>query len=145
MNIKDQFEKAFAKKTNTTPSVSYEVAQGSSSINYNSTGFASGNSVIATMGSGSIGIGTLGTSTLGSTTFSQPSFGINQGSFRRIETVSFQLLDPIEKAKLIKEFLIERGVNKLNEETAKALFLVSVNIGPEKEKVVKQPKKKLKF
>jgi hypothetical protein len=78
-------------------------------------------------------------------TFSQPSFGSVSGSFNNNNKPyhPFEFLDSLEKAKLIKQFLIERGVKRINEETAKALFLVSCVLKDQVLPPVKQAKKKL--
>lgn len=54
-------------------------------------------------------------------------------------------MDDFNKAKILLEYLQSKGVKYINAETAKALFVTNLYIGTEKEKIVKQPKKKLKF
>ena len=54
-------------------------------------------------------------------------------------------MDDIDKAEVLLEYLRSKGVKYINAETAKALFITNLYIGTEKEKIVKQPKKKLKF
>ena len=54
-------------------------------------------------------------------------------------------MDDFNKAKILLEYLQSKGVKYINAETAKALFITNLYIGTEKEKIVKQPKKKLKF
>ena len=54
-------------------------------------------------------------------------------------------MDDFNKAKILLEYLRSKGVKYINAETAKALFTSSLYIGTEKEKIIKQPKKKLKF
>lgn len=54
-------------------------------------------------------------------------------------------MDDFNKAKILIEYLRSKGVKYINAETAKALFTKSLYIGTEKENIVKQPKKKLKF
>ena len=54
-------------------------------------------------------------------------------------------MDDLDKAKVLLEYLRSKGVKYINAETAKALFITNLYIGTEKEKIVKQPKKKLKF
>ena len=54
-------------------------------------------------------------------------------------------MDNFNKAKILLEYLQSKGVKYINAETAAALFITNLYIGTEKEKIVKQPKKKLKF
>lgn len=54
-------------------------------------------------------------------------------------------MDDFNKAKILLEYLQSKGVKYINAETAKALFITNLYIGTEKEEIVKQPKKKLKF
>lgn len=54
-------------------------------------------------------------------------------------------MDDFKKAKIILEYLQSKGVKYINAETAAALFITNLYIGTEKEEIVKQPKKKLKF
>jgi hypothetical protein len=99
------------------------------------------------------GIGTLGvvyspgTVSIGSSshTFGQHSFGLptHQGSYTNKPMLPFEFLEPLDQAKLIKEFLIKRGVNIINKETANALFLVSCDLNNNEIQKLKYKKKKI--
>lgn len=143
MNIQKQLTKAFeTTKLITTQALnSRRITEGSAiNINYNGTS-------TTTLGMNTIGnyaTGTDSTASTGTLQFKQPSFG--SGAFiNNKPSIPFENLELLNQAKIIKDFLISRGVNKINEETAKALFITNLYIGTEKEKIVKQPKKKLKF
>jgi hypothetical protein len=75
--------------------------------------------------------------------FNQTSIWSSSGSVTNKPSHPFEFLDPLEKAKMIKEFLISRGVERINEETAKALFLVSCVLKDQVLPPAKQAKKKL--
>jgi len=77
-----------------------------------------------------------------STSNTRPQFASTSNFIKN--DLPFEYLDSLEKAELVKKFLISRGVERINEETAKALFLISTVL-TKKENVIKQPKKKLKF
>jgi hypothetical protein len=92
-----------------------------------------------------LGMDTMGGSVMGTgssqfgQTFNQPSIWSSTNK----PSHPFEFLDPLEKAKMIKDFLISRGVKRINEETAKALFLVSCVLKDQVLPPVKQAKKKL--
>lgn len=126
MNIQEQLTKAFeATRLITTQAVnSRRITEGSAvNINYNGTS-------TTTLGMNTIGDYATGTDSIASTgtlQFRQPSFG--SGAFiNNKPSMPFENLDILNQAKIIKDFLISRGVNKINEETAKALFLVSCGL-----------------
>lgn len=146
MNIQEKFAKKFEIKSNTTQAINSKriqresiVASSSNRMNVNN---LANNLSINTVEGYSVGY-SVGVDAIGRSQFVQPSFGSSSGSFINNPSHPFEFLDPLEKAKLIKEFLIERGVTKLNEETAKALFLVSCVLKDQVLPPVKQAKKKL--
>ena len=104
-------------------------------------------------GNGSISGSPFNTSPFGSTTNipGQSVFGssINNRPATQRHTFGSGRLIPemgdFNKARMILEYLESKGVKYINAETAKALFITNLYIGTEKEKIVKQPKKKLKF
>jgi hypothetical protein len=141
MTIQEQFAKAFGvtTKLNTIQSVNSRRIQGGSTVTTSSNGMN-----ISTLGMNTLGGSyVMGNGTVSSPQFNQPSFGSSSGSFTNKPSHPFEFLDPLDKAKLIKAFLIERGVTKINEETAKALFLVSCVLKDQVLPPVKQAKKKL--
>jgi hypothetical protein len=133
MNIQETFAKAFGVH-NIQKTSSRRIVQGSTVTTSNMGGMSVGLS-------GSSGSYVMGNGSVGSAQFTQPSFGSAQFTSKPVHP--FEFLDPLEKAKLIKAFLIERGVERINEETAKALFLVSCVLKDQVLPPVKQAKKKL--
>ena len=105
------------------------------------------------LGNGSISGSTFNTSPFGSPT-NIPGQSVFGGSINnkpvtpRIPFGSGGMMpeiDDFNKAKILLEYLQSKGVKYINVETAKALLITNLYIGTEKEKIVKQPKKKLKF
>lgn len=138
MNIQEQFAKAFGVTTPNIQKISSRRIQGGSTV---ASAFHGMN--VSTLGMNTIGGYATGTGAMGVSQFSQPSFGSSSGSFTNKPTHQFEFLDSLEKAKLIKAFLIERGVNTINKETADALFLISCVLKDQVLPPVKQAKKKL--
>jgi hypothetical protein len=139
MNIQDAFSKAFGT-TRDKPSaqkiLSRRITDGNTITSSSSGMHTLG---MNTMAGSTVGIGS---SKFGQT-FNQPSFGSSSGSSINKPSKPFEYLDPLDQAKIIKDFLISRGVKKINEETAKALFLVSCVLKDQVLPPVKQAKKKL--
>jgi hypothetical protein len=138
MNIHDAFAQAFGQPNIQKITTSSRRITDGATVTTNIGGMSTLGMNVSTHS----GTGSLGSSQFGQT-FSQPSFGSNSGSFTNKPVIPFQLLDGLEKAILIKQFLIERGVERINEETAKALFLVSCVLKDQVLPPVKQAKKKL--
>ena len=141
MNIQEQLTKAFeTTKLVTTQAVNSRRITEGSAVNTDYNGINT-----TTLGMNTIGNYAMRTDSISSTgtfRFSQPSFG--SGSFiNNKPSMPFERLDLLNQAKIIKDFLISRGVNKINEETAKALFLVSCGLKDQVLPTVKQAKKKL--
>jgi hypothetical protein len=145
MNIQEQFAKAFGvtTKLNTIQSVNSRRIQGGPTVTTSSNGMNVSTLGVNTLGGSYV----MGNGSVSSPQFGQPSFGsssgVTSGSFTNKPSHPFEFLDSIEKAKLIKAFLIERGVNTINKETADALFLVSCVLKDQVLPPVKQAKKKL--
>ena len=104
-------------------------------------------------GNGSISGSTFNTSPFGSPT-NIPGQSVFGGSINNRPVtpkppfgsgVMMPEIDDFKKAKIILEYLQYKGVKYINAETAKALFITNLYIGTDKEKIVKQSKKKLKF
>lgn len=149
MNIQEQLDKSFeATKLGTTQTENSRRITEGSTVTKAPNGMSTTTLGMDTLGMNTIGGYAIGTGSIGSVSltgtlqFSQPSFG--SGSFINSKpSIPFECLDPLSQAKIIKDFLISRGVNKINEETARALFLVSCVLKDQVLPTVKQAKKKL--
>ena len=153
MNIQEQLDKSFeATKLGTTQTENSRRITEGSTVTKAPNGMSTTTLGMNTLGMNTIGGYAIGTGSIGSVSltgtlqFSQPSFGSGSpsGSFTNSKpSIPFERLDPLSQAKIIKDFLISRGVNKINEETARALFLVSCVLKDQVLPTVKQAKKKL--